>query len=657
MTNVEEQDVRNSLPGVSVVIVNYHTAAAIDTALQVLLAKGDLDLDVIVVDQEPSAEERVHHARWQSLPDVRVVLSPVNLGFAGGCNLGSESARQPWLLFLNSDAWMTQEHVARLLRAAVEGDALAAGPLSNRASDVQTMYTWDATKRFRSPESYAAYQHPVEDPPFAYHRLSGVCLLVRNDAFTDVGRFERSYGLGYFEDDELTVRLARRGTLLVVPRAFVYHLDGLSWRSTGRHERNLAMYVNRLRYLYRNCTPLLDEPPTRPLVSIVVTTFNRPELLRRALASIAAQTYAEFEVLVVNDAGADVRHVVEQALAGLGVQRWHYLSNPHNLGKSASTNRALDAATGELIAYLDDDDEFLPDHLLAAVNALALEPALDAVYFGSVSRKVDEHDAMVHREVVSHEWDVIRLLAVNFVPNCALVHRRGLLDRTGPYQELSAIEDWDFLRRASLVGRFLHVPLVTSTFRVRTDGGSRNGLAARSFATYMTIERRIRVGAPRLLTTGTATPDVWTALTLGALRPDSAQDAGRLENLRRASGLSTASLQQLRPDIIDVHLQDDDPTVEQAYAALLAAAGLSQQTSALASLIRYYLRRGDAGAATRLHGFLSYTLHGTELTGTGSPLATGIRVFEREGVRGLRELSVLSAKRRSVQLTRRLRGR
>lgn len=647
----------DALPGVSVVIVNYHTPHAIDTALDVLLRRNALDLDVIVVDQEPSAEEAEHHARWSQRAGVRVVPSATNLGFAGGCNLGSESARHPWLLFLNSDAWLSQEHLVRLLEAAVDGGALAAGPLSNRASDVQTMYTWDATKRFRTPLAYAAHTHPVIDPPFTYHRLSGVCLLVRADAFAEVGRFEKSYGLGYFEDDELTIRLGRKGTLLVVPRAFVYHKDGLSWRTIGRHERNLAMYVNRLRYLYRNCTTLLDPPDRRPLVSVVVTTYNRAEMLRQALASIASQTYRNFEVLVVNDAGQDVRHVVEAEMAAGGVESWQYLQNDRNLGKPASTNRGLEAASGEIIAYLDDDDEFLPDHLLAAVNALAVDERLDAVYFGAIERKVDVADATLARQIITNEWDVIRLLVVNIVPNCALVHRRRLLDRTGPHQELSAIEDWDFLRRASLVGRFLHVPLVTTEYRVREDGGTRNGLVKRSFESYMSIERQIRVGAPVLRSTGDDAPEVWTALALGALRPDVLQDAGRLENLRRASGLSLETLRALRPDVIDVHLlDDDDPPVERAYAALLSAAGLGQQTAAISALIRHYLRQGGTGAAGRLHGFLSYTISGTELSGSGNPIETGRKVYEREGWRGLRELSVLSAKRRTIQLTRRVRG-
>lgn len=643
----------SALPSISVIIVNYHTPEAIDTALEVLLAGDDLDIEVVLVDQEPTPQERTHHTRWEQRPSVRVVTSPTNLGFAGGCNLGSEHAKHDWLLFLNSDAWMTQEHVAVMLQAAVERNAVAAGPLSNRASDVQTMYEWNAFRQFTTPDAYRSYRHEIHDAPFAYHRLSGVCLLVRTDAFDRVGRFEPSYGLGYFEDDELTVRLARTGTLLVVPAAFVYHQDGLSWRRTGRHERGLAMYVNRMRYLFRNCTDILEAPRSSPLVTVVVTTFNRRELLKRALQSIADQSYREIEVIVVNDAGAPVGDVVEQSLGSCGV-KWTYLENAVNVGKPASINHALEASSGELIAYLDDDDEYLPDHLLAAVNALAVDDGLDAVYFGSISSKVADGDRVVAREVVSNEWDVLRLLSVNLLPNCSLVHRRRLLDLVGGYGHLEAIEDWDFLRRASLVGTFLHLPLVTSTFRVRADGKSRNGLARRNFGGYASVERRVRLSAPALSRSVERAPAAWSDVIGRALRPIAHQDKGGLANLQAATGLPSDTIAQLRPDLVETHLSGSEPEAEHAYAALLASSGVVEQTASLAALIQHYLRQGNVGAVSRLHAFLSYTVSGSELSGSGNPVQTARRVFEREGLRGLREVSILSAKRRSRQLVRRL---
>jgi glycosyltransferase involved in cell wall biosynthesis len=104
-----------------------------------------------------------------------------------------------------------------------------------------------------------------------------------------------------------------------------------------------------------------------PLVSVIVPTLNRPAMLRDALASIAAQTYSPIEIIVVNDAGGDVEGVV--SLFGLK-QRIVYLKHAINKGLSAARNTGLKAASGDYIAYLDDDDVYYPDHIDTLVSFL-----------------------------------------------------------------------------------------------------------------------------------------------------------------------------------------------------------------------------------------------------------------------------------------------
>jgi glycosyltransferase involved in cell wall biosynthesis len=90
-------------------------------------------------------------------------------------------------------------------------------------------------------------------------------------------------------------------------------------------------------------------------------------MLRDALASIAAQTYSPIEIIVVNDAGGDVEGVV--SLFGLK-QRIVYLKHAINKGLSAARNTGLKAASGDYIAYLDDDDVYYPDHIDTLVSFL-----------------------------------------------------------------------------------------------------------------------------------------------------------------------------------------------------------------------------------------------------------------------------------------------
>jgi glycosyltransferase involved in cell wall biosynthesis len=104
-----------------------------------------------------------------------------------------------------------------------------------------------------------------------------------------------------------------------------------------------------------------------PLVSVIVPTYNRPDTFAEALQSIVAQTYATIEILVVNDAGADVGPIISSVKSR---HRIIYLKHSINQGMAAARNTGLKAASGEYIAYLDDDDVYYPDHIATLVSFL-----------------------------------------------------------------------------------------------------------------------------------------------------------------------------------------------------------------------------------------------------------------------------------------------
>lgn len=93
------------------------------------------------------------------------------------------------------------------------------------------------------------------------------------------------------------------------------------------------------------------------LVSVVVPTFNRPELVIRALRSVLRQTYGNLEVIVVDDASRDE---TRRAIASIADSRIRYLRHDQNRGGSAARNTGIRAASGDFIAFLDDDDEWEP---------------------------------------------------------------------------------------------------------------------------------------------------------------------------------------------------------------------------------------------------------------------------------------------------------
>lgn len=212
----------------------------------------------------------------------------------------------------------------------------------------------------------------------------------------------------------------------------------------------------------------------RPQVSVIVPTHNRPETLRVALESILAQTYRDFEIVVVNDHGADVQHVLD-ALDGEG--RISYVRHAVNRGLAAARNSGLGVARGRYVAYLDDDDRFYPEHLETLVGFLEHGGA-PVVYSDALrvlqSKRDDGRYATVARDLpYSNEFDRHRLLVNNQFPVLCVMHERSCVDAVGGFDEsMTSHEDWELWLRMSARFPFRHVASITAEFTHRLDGSS-----------------------------------------------------------------------------------------------------------------------------------------------------------------------------------------
>jgi glycosyltransferase involved in cell wall biosynthesis len=183
-----------------------------------------------------------------------------------------------------------------------------------------------------------------------------------------------------------------------------------------------------------------------PLVSVIVPTLNRPVELGQALASISAQQgvdLSDLEVIVVNDGGTPVEAVIaevrDQRLPVTAV------THPRWLGLPSARNTGLDRARGRYVAFLDDDDVFLPRHLATALTGL--ESGVDGVATTCLvsNHRTDPALPISGAVVWDVEFDPLLLEACNLFPVHTAVFRRPATARLDP--ELPAIEDWDFWLR------------------------------------------------------------------------------------------------------------------------------------------------------------------------------------------------------------------
>jgi len=203
-----------------------------------------------------------------------------------------------------------------------------------------------------------------------------------------------------------------------------------------------------------------------PVVSVILPTYNRVQYFQKALASILNQSYENLQVIVVNDGGQDVSDIVESFYDS----RILFINRKENFGKAFSLNQALKNAEGKYVAYLDDDDIFYPYHIETLVDALENRTDCKVAYSDlyKVYCKIQQNG---YRQVlskiieVSRDFDRFFMLHFNHVLHVSLMHRRDLIEKTGPYNEnLNVLIDWDMTRRLAFFTDFYHVYKITGEY-------------------------------------------------------------------------------------------------------------------------------------------------------------------------------------------------
>ena len=190
-----------------------------------------------------------------------------------------------------------------------------------------------------------------------------------------------------------------------------------------------------------------------PTVTIVVRTRNRPAMLRRALASIDSQTYRDFEVVVVNDAGeeADVRSVIEPLDAAFK-KAITIVTNEVSNGREAALESGFNASRCPYYAIHDDDDSWHPDFLTKTVAYLDEHPEAGGVATRCLvireRVRADGTCIEIDRETLSndnHGLSLVDVMVENYTPPISQLIRREAADRVGHWDgSLQTQADWEF---------------------------------------------------------------------------------------------------------------------------------------------------------------------------------------------------------------------
>ena len=221
---------------------------------------------------------------------------------------------------------------------------------------------------------------------------------------------------------------------------------------------------------------------TRPVLSVVIPTRNRAHLVCEAIESALSQQHGRVEVIVVDDGSTDdTANILTRSFSS----RIYLLRMPHRRGVGAARNAGVRLATGDLLAFLDDDDLWLPGKLDAELCVFERFPDAEAVVSDSltfVEGQAAEQSFFARNGLLAATQGQVRWVSEcqwlwtnsqKGVAMCSMTLRRSVLGRLGETwfaEDLVSCEDWELEMRVYHLCRVIVLPEVWAWVRLFDDG-------------------------------------------------------------------------------------------------------------------------------------------------------------------------------------------
>jgi len=196
-----------------------------------------------------------------------------------------------------------------------------------------------------------------------------------------------------------------------------------------------------------------------PLISIIVATRNREDLLPRSIESLIKQTYQNIEIVIVDDSSTDNTPIIIDNLKKID-PRIISLHSERNIGPGGARNLGITESKGDYIAIMDDDDIAYPERLEVQMEAMSRNPNVGLVF--SLVEIVDGQyqvirihpDLLVKGDFPREPKDVFNLIYLNYcyIPNTTLFFRRQVLEDTRYIEDHWLGEDWFLILQLSAQG-------------------------------------------------------------------------------------------------------------------------------------------------------------------------------------------------------------
>jgi GT2 family glycosyltransferase/radical SAM superfamily enzyme YgiQ (UPF0313 family)/SAM-dependent methyltransferase len=469
-------------PQISVVMSVYNGAPYLEDAVNSILQQTYANFELIIVndastDATPEILQKFDDCR------IRVITNPRNLGLTKSLNKGIAAARGHYIARMDADDLSLPHRLERQRQFLEEHPDYALVGSS--------YYQIDENGQIRSLIRVLTADSDLRAGLRQQNWFGHGSVMMRREAFTQLDGYDEQFT--YAQDYDLWLRLSEQFQVANLEEPLYCWRASSSCISQSKTQEQeyfagLARQKAAERAHPRDAGGPSEITSDPPLVSVIVPTYNRPEMLAPTLQSILNQTYKHYEIIVVNDCGLDVGSIVDWLNRHKNIT---YVKHAGNRGLAAARNTGIKLARGKYLAYLDDDDLFYPHHLETLVTVLETSDYriayTDALRAHQVLQK--GRYATVKRDLIySHDFDADRLMVSNQFPVLCLMHEKACLEKAGLFDEsLTTHEDWDLWIRLSLHENFIHIKKITCEFSWREDGSTMTSAKTADFVRTMEI--------------------------------------------------------------------------------------------------------------------------------------------------------------------------
>ena len=193
------------------------------------------------------------------------------------------------------------------------------------------------------------------------------------------------------------------------------------------------------------------------MVSIITPTYNRAKYLKRAVDSVLTQTYLDLELIIVDDnpQGSDARADTEKIISMYNDPRLRYIQNEKNIGGAASRNFGIFTANGNYIAFLDDDDMYLPTKIETQVEEMDRNGwdfcVMDGATYNMAEEKLSERHQNISNNMTSDELLKVHLISHISGTN-TFMFKKEFLQSIGGFGNLPSCHEYELIQKAIEAG-------------------------------------------------------------------------------------------------------------------------------------------------------------------------------------------------------------